>query len=230
MRYLYGMFFEIYAHFKLFLINFMFFSLFLVPYLISFPLISLTQLVQYSVVCHVADLTHGELRGRHSGITGHSQGIVSAVVMQHQAPLTLDHSLHRHLLYTPLMSPPRHLHTVTRSSCTTCLPLHPHSMAVQNVRRRTHLKTQDNLRQGLHTHTLSSLNFTQNNEAHILPLARGLLYFSFSAPANLIATNQVGEMPAYSTIYNALKGLAAHEATITASCASDPTKMGFPSI
>jgi fatty acid synthase subunit alpha len=56
-----------------------------VPYLasvpISFPLIGLTQLVQYLVVCHVANLTPGELRSRLSGATGHSQGIVSAIVI-----------------------------------------------------------------------------------------------------------------------------------------------------
>ena len=56
-----------------------------VPYLtsvpISFPLIGLTQLVQYLVVCHVINLTPGELHSRLSGATGHSQGIVSAVVI-----------------------------------------------------------------------------------------------------------------------------------------------------
>jgi len=56
-----------------------------VPYLasfpISFPLIGLTQLVQYLIVCHVANLTPGELRSRLAGATGHSQGIVSAVVI-----------------------------------------------------------------------------------------------------------------------------------------------------
>jgi fatty acid synthase subunit alpha len=50
---------------------------------ISFPLIGLTQLVQYFklVACHIANLTPGELRSRLSGATGHSQGIVSAVVI-----------------------------------------------------------------------------------------------------------------------------------------------------
>ena len=56
-----------------------------VPYLasvpISFLLIRLTQLVQHLVVCLVANLTPGELRSRISGATGHSQGIVSAVVI-----------------------------------------------------------------------------------------------------------------------------------------------------
>lgn len=48
---------------------------------ISLPLIGLTQLVQYLVVCKVAGLTPGELRSRIAGATGHSQGIVSAVVI-----------------------------------------------------------------------------------------------------------------------------------------------------
>ncbi|KAI4523665.1 FabD/lysophospholipase-like protein, partial [Schizophyllum commune Loenen D] len=56
-----------------------------VPYFasipLSLPLIGLTQLVQYLVVCRVAGLTPGELRARISGATGHSQGIVSAVVV-----------------------------------------------------------------------------------------------------------------------------------------------------
>ena len=40
---------------------------------VSFPLIGLTQLVQYLVVCRVANLTPGELRNRISGATGHSR-------------------------------------------------------------------------------------------------------------------------------------------------------------
>jgi fatty acid synthase subunit alpha len=48
---------------------------------ISFPLIGLTQLVQYLVVCRVLGFTPGELRNHIAGTTGHSQGIVSAVVI-----------------------------------------------------------------------------------------------------------------------------------------------------
>jgi fatty acid synthase subunit alpha len=54
-----------------------------VPYLASvpnsFPLIGLTQLVQYLVVCHVAGVTLGQLRSQLSGAMGHSQarGVVS---------------------------------------------------------------------------------------------------------------------------------------------------------
>lgn len=48
---------------------------------VSFPLIGLTQLVQYLVVCKVAGLTPAELRSRIVGATGHSQGIISAVAI-----------------------------------------------------------------------------------------------------------------------------------------------------
>ena len=48
---------------------------------VSFPLIGLAQLVQYLIVCRVANLTPGELRSRIGGATGHSQGIVSAVAI-----------------------------------------------------------------------------------------------------------------------------------------------------
>ncbi|EGN98830.1 hypothetical protein SERLA73DRAFT_168429 [Serpula lacrymans var. lacrymans S7.3] len=48
---------------------------------ISLPLIGLTQLVQYSIVCRISELTPGELRQRISGTTGHSQGVVSAVAI-----------------------------------------------------------------------------------------------------------------------------------------------------
>ena len=48
---------------------------------VSFPVIGLTQLVQYLVAFKVADLTPGEMLERFSGATGHSQGIVSAVAV-----------------------------------------------------------------------------------------------------------------------------------------------------
>lgn len=61
-----------------------------------------------------------------------------------------------------------------------------------------------------------------------MPLARGLLYFSFSAPVDLMAYgSRIGEMPAYSTIYNSLKGLSAHEGSVTLKIGQDPTKWGF---
>ncbi|KNZ81816.1 Fatty acid synthase subunit alpha [Termitomyces sp. J132] len=52
---------------------------------ISLPLIGLTQLVQYLVVCKVYNVTPGELRKCISGATGHSQGIVSAVAISASA-------------------------------------------------------------------------------------------------------------------------------------------------
>lgn len=48
---------------------------------ISLPLIGLTQLVQYLIVCRVSGLTPGDLRSRIAGATGHSQGVVSAVAI-----------------------------------------------------------------------------------------------------------------------------------------------------
>ena len=39
--------------------------------------------------------------------------------------------------------------------------------------------------------------------------------------------SRIGEMPADSTMYNTLKGLATYEATITAAHASNPNKWGF---
>lgn len=48
---------------------------------LSLPLIGLTQLIQYLVVCRVANLTPGQVRSRIAGATGHSQGIISAVVI-----------------------------------------------------------------------------------------------------------------------------------------------------
>jgi len=48
---------------------------------ISAPLIGLTQLAQYLVVCRVSNITPAELRDRIVGATGHSQGLVSAVAI-----------------------------------------------------------------------------------------------------------------------------------------------------
>jgi fatty acid synthase subunit beta len=48
---------------------------------LSLPLIGLTQLIQYLVVCRVTNLTPGQVRSRIAGATGHSQGILSAVVV-----------------------------------------------------------------------------------------------------------------------------------------------------
>lgn len=55
---------------------------------ISFPLIGLTQLVQYLATASALNLTPGELRGLIHGTVGHSQGIVSAVAIA--ASTTVD--------------------------------------------------------------------------------------------------------------------------------------------
>ncbi len=48
---------------------------------LSLPLIGVTQLAQYIVSCRVTDLTPGQMRSLFKGATGHSQGVVSAVVL-----------------------------------------------------------------------------------------------------------------------------------------------------
>lgn len=48
---------------------------------LSLPLIGLTQLTQYLVSCHASGLTPGEFRAQVKGTTGHSQGIISAIVL-----------------------------------------------------------------------------------------------------------------------------------------------------
>lgn len=46
---------------------------------VSFPLIGLSQLIQYLVTCRVANLSPGDMRSALKGATGHSQGIISAI-------------------------------------------------------------------------------------------------------------------------------------------------------
>lgn len=48
---------------------------------ISFPLIGLTQLVQYLAACSTSNVTPGEMRELLKGATGHSQGIISAAAI-----------------------------------------------------------------------------------------------------------------------------------------------------
>lgn len=48
---------------------------------VSLPLIGLTQLAHYVVTCRVLGSHPGHIRGRLSGITGHSQGVVTAAAI-----------------------------------------------------------------------------------------------------------------------------------------------------
>ncbi|KAI9721034.1 MAG: beta subunit of fatty acid synthetase [Candelaria pacifica] len=56
-------------------------TLYLVSAPISLPLIGLVQLAHYTVTCKVQGWTPGDIRGRLSGTTGHSQGIITAAVI-----------------------------------------------------------------------------------------------------------------------------------------------------
>ena len=48
---------------------------------VSLPVIGLVQLAHYSVMCQVLGKTPGVVRGRFSGTTGHSQGVVTAAAI-----------------------------------------------------------------------------------------------------------------------------------------------------
>jgi len=48
---------------------------------VSFPLISLTQFTQYLVTAHVSGLSPAELSVRFSGMSGHSQCLVTAIAI-----------------------------------------------------------------------------------------------------------------------------------------------------
>jgi hypothetical protein len=77
-------------------------------------------------------------------------------------------------------------------------------------------------------HVIFMLDFSHNNKARILLLACGLHFFSLSAPADLfVYGSHIGEMPAYSTIHHALKGLSAHESELTLAHGRNPMKWGM---
>jgi hypothetical protein len=60
--------------------------------------------------------------------------------------------------------------------------------------------------------SLSALDFSRSDKARLLGLARGIIYFTSSVPFDIISYNcRVGHMPAYSSIYSSLEGLAAQE-------------------
>ncbi|KAJ7842924.1 hypothetical protein B0H13DRAFT_2364986 [Mycena leptocephala] len=80
---------------------------------------------------------------------------------------------------------------------------------------------------GVITHTISALNFCRTDQANLLPLARGILYFGSSAPIELMNyDSRIGNMPSYSTVRHALLGLSAQEALDTAAHGKDPMKAG----
>ncbi|KAH9949518.1 hypothetical protein B0H21DRAFT_672644, partial [Amylocystis lapponica] len=76
-------------------------------------------------------------------------------------------------------------------------------------------------------HAIGSLNFSCSNRANILPLARGLLYFSLSAPFDLFLYNsRIGATTAYTTVYRAMEALALHEAALLKAHGQDPRSFG----
>ncbi|KAF7973930.1 hypothetical protein HWV62_13994 [Athelia sp. TMB] len=79
---------------------------------------------------------------------------------------------------------------------------------VQTERHRRPLET-------VCVHTILTLNFSRCQEARLLPTARGLLYFAFSAPVDLFSYNsRIAGMPAYTTIYKMLEELSKQESKL----------------
>ncbi|KAJ3766653.1 hypothetical protein FB446DRAFT_793893 [Lentinula raphanica] len=78
------------------------------------------------------------------------------------------------------------------------------------------------------THSIATLNFTLNRFANWLPVARGIFYFSISAPVDTFAyESRTGTMPAYTTVYRVLQALGKEEACLTRSSAgSNPSQWG----
>jgi fatty acid synthase subunit beta len=54
---------------------------YLIPAPVSFPLIGLLQLTQYALTCKLLGIDPGTFRERLSGLSGHSQGIIAAMVV-----------------------------------------------------------------------------------------------------------------------------------------------------
>ncbi|KAJ3837667.1 hypothetical protein F5878DRAFT_642577, partial [Lentinula raphanica] len=77
------------------------------------------------------------------------------------------------------------------------------------------------------THSIAALNFSLNRRTNWLPVARGILYFSTSAPVDLFAyESRTGTMPAYSTIYGILRELGNEEGLATRAAGTDPNLWG----
>ncbi|KAF9053425.1 hypothetical protein BJ165DRAFT_1339856 [Panaeolus papilionaceus] len=77
------------------------------------------------------------------------------------------------------------------------------------------------------SHSLSSLLFTRNREARLLPLSLGILGFGYSVSADFMAyLCRIGMVPAFSTILRALKVLGVHSKSILVDRVLDPTKCG----
>ncbi|KAJ7735335.1 hypothetical protein B0H16DRAFT_1256415, partial [Mycena metata] len=63
------------------------------------------------------------------------------------------------------------------------------------------------------THAIAAMNFCRTDQANLLPLARGILYFGSSAPVELMNYNcRIGSMPAPQTIRRSMITLSEEEA------------------
>ena len=78
------------------------------------------------------------------------------------------------------------------------------------------------------THALAALNFSRNQQARRLPVAKGILFFAVSAPVDLFSyESRIGNMPSYSSIYRTLRSLADQETAATQAHGRDASKWGI---
>ncbi|KAJ7685854.1 hypothetical protein B0H17DRAFT_941123 [Mycena rosella] len=105
-----------------------------------------------------------------------------------------------------------------------------YKIAMRKPRRRNGVILERKTRpaRGVVTHAISALNFCRTDQANLLPLTRGILYFGSSAPIELMNYNaRIRNMPSYSAVRRALVGLSAQEAANTEAHGKDPTTAGF---
>ncbi|KAJ7672981.1 hypothetical protein DFH06DRAFT_1319207 [Mycena polygramma] len=103
-------------------------------------------------------------------------------------------------------------------------------IAMRKPRKRNGIVLERKTRpsEGVITHAISALNFCRTDQANLLPLARGILYFGSSAPIELMSYNsRIGNSSSYSTVRNALLGLSEQEGVDTAAHGRNPTTAGF---
>ncbi|KAJ3817574.1 hypothetical protein F5880DRAFT_1492702 [Lentinula raphanica] len=99
--------------------------------------------------------------------------------------------------------------------------------AVQQAKTAVKPENGLHVRRSVVTHSIAALNFALNRYANWLPVARGIFYFSTSAPVDTIAyESRTATMPSYSTLYGLLRELGMAEGRATQSAGSDPKLWG----
>ncbi|KAH7918111.1 hypothetical protein BV22DRAFT_1108446 [Leucogyrophana mollusca] len=81
--------------------------------------------------------------------------------------------------------------------------------------------------EGVAAHTISSMNFSRNREAQLLPAAHGLYDFAMSVSFDVFAYNsRIGSTVAWSTVTRALQEMSRQESARVRECGQDLTNWG----